>query len=97
VPVGRVFAVAFSVQGGGFTLVIGGDVFRTRLFRESVWNSAHVAGMSVVVLSLRASRSPRRSRTCAGSSRSRPAAPSATCLIRRRPRCRANETKGQRR
>jgi iron(III) transport system permease protein len=52
VPVGRVFAVAFTADGGGFTLVHFGDFFRTSLFRESFWNSVYVAGMSVAVASL---------------------------------------------
>ncbi len=52
VPVGRVFAVAFTAAEGGFTLVHFGDFFRTSLFIESFWNSLYVAGMSVVVASL---------------------------------------------
>ncbi|WP_240791101.1 iron ABC transporter permease [Roseomonas sp. AR75] len=52
VPVGRVFAAAFAAPDGGFTLVHFGDFFRTSLFIESFWNSAYVAGMSVVVASL---------------------------------------------
>jgi iron(III) transport system permease protein len=51
VPVGRVFAVAFTAPDGGFTLVHFGDFFRTSLFIESFWNSAYVAAMSVVVAS----------------------------------------------
>ncbi len=50
-PVGRVIAAAFEAPGGGFTLVHFGDFFRTGLFIESFWNSAYVAGMSVVVAS----------------------------------------------
>jgi len=52
VPVGRVFVAAFATPDGGFTLVHFGDFFRTSLFIESFWNSAYVAGMSVVVASL---------------------------------------------
>jgi iron(III) transport system permease protein len=52
VPVGRVFVAAFARPEGGFTLVHFGDFFRTSLFLESFWNSAYVAGMSVVVASL---------------------------------------------
>lgn len=51
VPVLRVAWVAF--QGpGGFTLVHFGDFFASTLFRESFYNSAYVAAMSVVLASV---------------------------------------------
>ncbi|MGD9925234.1 MAG: iron ABC transporter permease, partial [Pseudorhodoplanes sp.] len=52
VPIVRVIFVAFTVQGGGFTLVNFQDFFATGLLRESFWNSVFVASMAVVIASL---------------------------------------------
>lgn len=52
VPIIRVIMVAFTHPEGGFTLVHFGDFFRTRLLRESFWNSIYVGAMTVAVASL---------------------------------------------